>query len=65
MSNHPMISQTIPDLSKTLHTVSSLLVYSILKVTAHFIGNPIVIFRKFLKKLQNRTFLNFDSLTKF
>ena len=36
MSNHPMISRTISDLSETLHTASPLLVYSILKVTAHF-----------------------------
>ena len=38
MSNHPMISPTISDLSETLHTASPLLVYCMLKVTAHFIG---------------------------
>ena len=37
MSNQPMISPTISDLSETLHTASPLLVYSILKVTAHLI----------------------------
>ena len=68
MSNHPMISPTISDLrwlvkSLTLHTASLLLVYCILKVTAHFIGyfsrNSISNFQKFLKKFQNRTFLKF------
>ena len=63
MSNHPMISPTISDLSETLHTASPLLVYCILKVTAHFIGyfsrNSISNFQKFLKKFQNRTFLKF------
>ena len=66
--NHPMISPTISDLrwlvkSLTLHTASLLLVYCILKVTAHFIGyfsrNSISNFQKFLKKFQNRTFLKF------
>ena len=63
MSNHPMISPTISDLSETLHTASPLLVYCILKVTAHSIGyfsrNSILNFQKFLKNFQNRTFLKF------
>ena len=63
MSNHPMISRTISDLSETLHTESPLLVYCILKVTAHskgyFSRNSILNFQKFLKKFQNRTFLKF------
>ena len=63
MSNHPMISPTISDLSETLYTASPLLVYCIQKVTAHFIGyfsrNSISNFQKFLKKFQNRTFLKF------
>ena len=76
--NGPMISPTISDSdmvilwfhqpsplmkSLTLHTASLLLVYCILKVTAHFIGyfsrNSISNFQKFLKKFQNRTFLKF------
>ena len=55
MSNHPMISRTISDLSETLHTESPLLVYCILKVTAHskgyFSRNSILNFQKFLKKI--------------
>ena len=51
ISNHPMISPTISDLSETLHTASPLLVYCILKVTAHSIGyfsrNSISIFKEF------------------
>ena len=38
MSNHPMNTPTISDLSETLHTASPLPAYSILKVTAHFTG---------------------------
>ena len=63
MSNHPMISPTISDLSETLHTASPLLVYCILKVTAHSVGlfsrNSISNFQIFLRKFQNRTFLKF------
>ena len=69
MSNHPMISPTISDLSETLHTASPLLVYGILKVIAHFIRwfsrNSILIFRIFPKKLQNRIFLKLSPLTKY
>ena len=65
--NRVILCQTIQwfhrPLSETLHTASSLLVYCILKVIAHFIGyfsrNSISNFQKFLKKLQNRTFLKF------
>ena len=63
MSNHPMISPTISDLSETLHTASHLTSLLYLKVTAHSIGyfwrNSISNFQKFLKKFQNRTFLKF------
>ena len=63
MSNHPMISATISDLSEILHTASHLLVYCILKVTAYSIGyfsrNLILNFQKFLKKFQSRTFVKF------
>ena len=56
MSNHPMISPTISDLSETLHTASSLLVYSILKVTAHSTGyfsrNSILNFQIFLNNFK-------------
>ena len=60
MSNHPMISPTISDLSETLHTASPLPVYCILKVTAHSTGyfsrNSILNFQKFLNKFQNWDF---------
>ena len=69
MSNHPMNTPTISDLSETLHTASPLPVYSILKVTAHFTGyysrNSILNFQKFLQKFQNRTFLKFVPSNKF
>ena len=59
MSNHPMNTPTISDLSETLHTASPLLVYSILKVTAHFTGyfsrNSILNFQKFLQKFQTKS----------
>ena len=65
MSKHPMNTPNISDLSETLHTASSLPVYSILKVTAHFTGyfsrNSILNFQKF----QNQTFLKFVPSKKF
>ena len=69
MSNHPMNTPTISDLSETLHTASPLPAYSILKVTAHFTvyfsRNSILNFQKFLQKFQNPTFLKFAPSKKF
>ena len=62
MSNKRMILPTASDSSETLRTASSLLVYSILKVTTHsivyFLRNSILNFQRF-QKFQNRTFLKF------
>ena len=63
MSNHPMISPTISDLSETLHTASPLLDYCILKVTAHSIGYfSISNFQKFLWFLGRLNIVEHDAI---
>ena len=65
MSNHPMNTPTISNLSETLHTASPLSAYSILKVTVHFTGyfsrNSILNFQKF----QNSDIFEICPLQKF